>query len=456
MTGSTVSRHPDNVPDGGVSDGFVPARIMEIELTKPLPAVHYDGRFRRLWVLGRLHGEPVGTCIFQLDPKGLTSDEFAVLLWPEYREQVAERYAAAGLSAPSALTGDGLVADSGAWPFRQHRIAISAVAPFISVVICTRDRPRQLESCLSCLRRQEYPWFEVIVVDNAPSATVRAVVDAGLTGRVAKYVPEPRAGLSWARNAGIAAASGEIIAFLDDDEEPDRHWLLGLTYGFARAENVGCVSGLVLPARLDTHAQELFEQFGGHSKGRGFSSAVFSRHGPQSPLYPLPPFGVGANMAFRREALADIGGFDVALGAGTPALAGEDTLAMTLILLAGYHIAYEPAALMWHHHREDIGGLIRQLRGYGVGLTAFYVALMRHRPSVIPALLALAPTAIGYLRKGKNTPTSPQDLPVELKLQQRWWMLTGPVAYLRSARKQARIAASINGVEGLGVHDMRL
>jgi len=97
-----------------------------------------------------------------------------------------------------------------------------------------------------------------------------------------------------------------------------------------------------------------FEMAGGHSMGRGFSSAVFSRHGPQSPLYPLPPFGAGGNMAFRRDALARVGGFDVALGAGTPALAGEDTLALTLVLLAGYRIAYEPAALIRHDHYADM------------------------------------------------------------------------------------------------------
>ena len=78
---------------------------------------------------------------------------------------------------------------------------------------------------------------------------------------------------------------------------------------------VGCVTGIVLPARLDTEAQEIFEKLGGHSKGRAFETEVFSRRGPQSPLYPLPPFGAGANMAFRREVLTAIGGFDVALGA---------------------------------------------------------------------------------------------------------------------------------------------
>src|SRR5882757_7956317 len=91
----------------------------------------------------------------------------------------------------------------------------------------------------------------------------------------------------------------------------------------------GLPAAMIVPARLDTQVQEWFELYGGHSKGRGFSPAVFSRHGPQSPLFPLPPFGAGGNMAFRREALTRIGGFDVAMGAGTPARASEDTLALT-------------------------------------------------------------------------------------------------------------------------------
>ena len=423
---------------------FCPARLMDVELTEPLPALSYDGRNGQVWVLGRLHTEPLGICVLDLGREGLTPDQLGALLWPEFREQVTERFAAAGLPQPASLTGGGLEADSAAWPFLVERRAVLAAAPFISVVICTRDRPDQLKTCLRCLGGQEYPRFEVVVVDNAPATdAVRTLVDSGLDGLALRYVAEPRPGLSWARNAGIAAAGGDIIAWLDDDEEPDHHWLAGLARGFAHGHDVGCVTGKVLPARLDTQAQQLFEQLGGYCKGRGFSAAVFSRNGPQSPLYPLPPFGVGANMAFRREVLARIGGFDVALGAGTPALSGEDTLALTLVLLAGYRIAYEPAALMRHHHREDLDGLGRQLRGYAVGLAAYYVAMLRHRPSVLPALLWLIPTAVGYLRGSDPAPTPappPPGLPPGLKRRQRWWMLTGTVAYIRSVRRQSRVA----------------
>jgi O-antigen biosynthesis protein len=443
MTVPTDVAHPAAMHVPGASEEFSPVRMMDVELTEPLPTVSYDGH-RRIWVLGRLHTEPVGICIIDLGQEGLTPDQLGARLWQEFREPVTERFAAAGLPGPTLLSGNGLEADPATWPFLHRRLAVLGAAPFISVIICTRDRPDQLETCLSFLGRQEYPRFEVVVVDNVPTSdAVRTLVEAKQGGVPFRYVLEPRAGVMWARNTGIAAASGEIIAFLDDDEEPDSHWLAGLACGFAEGDDIGCVTGMVVPARLDTQAQELFEQLGGHCKGRGFSSDVFSRHGPQSPLYPLPPFGVGANMAFRREALARIGGFDVALGGGTPALAGGDTLALTLVLLAGYRIAYEPAALMRHHHRRDLDSLGRQLHGYGVGLTAYYAALLRHRPSVLPGLLRLVPSAAGYLKSAKVThATAQQDLLAGLKRRQLWWMLTGPVAYVRSVRLQARVAAS--------------
>jgi GT2 family glycosyltransferase len=431
------------------SSSFSPARVVEIELTEPLPTVSYDGWHKRIWVLGRLHTEPVGTCVISLDKEEISQGQLAVKLWRELSEAVTERFAAAGLTEPASLDPAGLESNPALWPSLCERAQVLADAPFISVVICTRDRPEELATCLRRLEHQDYPNFEVVVVDNAPTVdVVRALVEDRQGQVKYRYITEPRPGLSWARNAGVASAYGDIVAFLDDDDEADRHWLTGIACGFARSERIGCVTGLILPAELDTAAQELFEQRGGHNSGRGFSKAIFSRSGPQSPLYPLPPFGTGANMAFRREALASIGGFDVALGAGTPAGAGEDTLALTLTMLSGYEIAYEPAALMWHHHRKDIKSLSHQLHGYSVGLTAFYAALLRHRPSVLPALLKLLPSAARYLGSSKATGSAePSDAAAELKRRHVQGLLIGPLAYLRSMSMQARAASSASPAE---------
>jgi hypothetical protein len=186
----------------------------------------------------------------------------------------------------------------------------------------------------------------------------------------------------------------------------------------------------------------LFEWLGGHSKGRGFAPALFSRSGPQNPLYPLPPFGAGANLSFRREVLKSIGGLDVALGGGTPTRAGADTLALTLTLLEGYQIAYEPTALMWHHHRTDMKSLREQLEGYSTGLTAYYTALLWHRPSLLPELLKLVPTALKYLRRESSD--CAEAAPPQLSMLNRRHgrsMLLGPFSYGKSRRIQARASS---------------
>jgi glycosyltransferase involved in cell wall biosynthesis len=404
-------------------------KITEVELCRPLPAVGFDGKYQRLSVLARLHGEPVGTCTVDLEFGELSPDHFGEILWHELADVIRERFAAAGLPAPRAMGGGALDVDPDSWPFLQARSKALEAPPEISVVICTYNRPDRLQACLQHLRRQQYPAFEVIVVDNCPRTDAVREHVAALSDPRFRYVVEPRIGLSRARNRGVSVAAGDVVAFLDDDEEPDVFWLAALARGFARGSDVGCVTGLILPARLDTAAQVLFEELGGHSKERGFKPAVFSRRGPQSPLYPRPPFGAGGNMAFRREALLRIGGFDTALGAGTPAHGAEDTLALTLVMLAGHKIAYEPSAFVRHHHCRDFRSLARQLRGYTVGLTAYYTALICRRPWVLIGLVRLLPDAIRAVRSTAPAP-SPSVVP-QLTLVRRRGMLAGPGAYLR-------------------------
>jgi hypothetical protein len=216
------------------------------------------------------------------------------------------------------------------------------------------------------------------------------------------------------------------------------------------------VAGIMLPAELKTPAQVRFEQYGGHHKHRGFAPATFSPSTAslQSPLFPLPPFGTGGNMAFKREALEEIGGFDPALGAGTLSLGGEDSRAFTELLLLGGTVVYQPSAIAHHFHRESHAELRRQRFGYGVGLTAFYTSLLLSRPGCVGGLIRLSPS---FLRAAFG-PTSlrsghlPRDFPPDLQWANRQGLAAGPFRYLL-ARLVARYRDTRSGRTHRGWHD---
>jgi hypothetical protein len=167
----------------------------------------------------------------------------------------------------------------------------------------------------------------------------------------------------------------------------------------------------------------------------------------QSPLYPLPPFGTGANMTFRPGVIEGIGGFDAALGAGTPAMGSEDTLAFTRVLLGGGTIVYQPTALTWHYHRRDLDGLRRQMIGYGAGLTAAYTSLILSDPRVLVGLARLVPTALRDLTSDDSLRSAglEADFPRELMGANRRGMLTGPFRYLAGRRRNRRLRAGSGG-----------
>jgi len=433
---------PPMAPSGEV----LPATVLDLDLADPLPVVAGVGpdgrRVLQAWVLVRLFTEPIGTLLTDVPAPGLRPADLAAAIEAELGTALAPRL------ADLALTGmpiDGIT--PAAEPaFLARRRQVLADAPPITVVICTRERPGALARCLDSLLAQAYPDFRILVVDNAPvtGATAEVVRAAGRRGPV-EYLLEPKAGLSFARNAAVAAAPGEILAWIDDDEYADVNWLAEVARALADHPDADVVSGVIVPAELETQAQLWFEQFGGHSKGRGFKPDVFSPATAhiQSPLYPLPPFGTGANMTFRAGVIERIGGWDTALGAGTPAMGSEDTLAFTQVLVGGGTIVYQPTAVTHHYHRRDLDGLHKQMVGYGAGLTAAYTSLLLKRPGLLWPLLKLAPGALRDLT-GKDSlrvATLREDFPRELLTANRRGMLAGPRAYLkgrRAARAKAR------------------
>jgi GT2 family glycosyltransferase len=323
----------------------------------------------------------------------------------------------------------------------------------VSVVVATRDRPESLERCLTALLEVEYPNYEIVVVDNAPTsqATAELVQRRSRTDPRVRYVREDRPGLGWAHNAGLGQAAGEIIALTDDDVVVDRRWLAALARGFETTRDVGCVTGLVVPLELETPAQLWFEQYGGFNKGFKTRTYDLAKHRPDDRLYPYRAgmFGAGANMAFRRDALEAIGGFDRALGPGTLALGGEDLDVFYRTLTAGHRLVYTPAALVYHEHRSSYAELRWQIYTWGAGLAAFLTKALAARPSAMPGLALKIPYGLAFTlatRSRQAKPAVPRHVlqetsyPAELLLSELRGMLSGPWGYLRSRRSTAPLA----------------
>jgi glycosyltransferase involved in cell wall biosynthesis len=425
---------------------MLPASVHDIELSEPLAtigAVDADGRrAAQAWLLVRLFSEPIGTLLLDVPAEGLQPADLAAAIEAEFGAALAPRLGEVGLTRVP-LTGIATLVEPA---FLARRTEVLADAQPITVVICTRERPGALARALDSLLAQNYPDFRILVVDNAPAteATAEVVRSAARRGKV-EYLVEPKAGLSFARNTAVGAAPGEILAWLDDDEVADPNWLAEIARALADHPEADVISGVIVPAELETSAQLWFEQFGGHSKGRGFTPDVFSPATAhrQSPLYPLPPFGTGANMTFRPGIIERIGGFDTALGAGTPAMGSEDTLAFTQVLVGGGTIVYQPSAVTHHYHRRDIEGLHKQMVGYGAGLTAAYTSLLVKSPKLLWPLIKLAPGALRDLTGGDSLRVSglQDDFPRELLKANRRGMIAGPRAYFkgrRAARAKAR------------------
>ncbi|MFI1471368.1 glycosyltransferase family 2 protein [Streptomyces wuyuanensis] len=357
--------------------------------------------------------------------------------------------AAKAPGAPGTSETPGTLGTSGApeAPAAPGGEARRAGPPRTSVVVATRERPRRLARALDSLLAQDHPDFEIVVVDNAPlTGATRELIERKYSERV-RYVLEPVPGLAVAHNRGVAAADGTVLAFTDDDVVADPHWLTALTAPFAEDPRIGCVTGLILPARLTTPAQILLESHGGFAKGFAPRTYDPARPPADEPLFPFTAgrFGSGANMAFRARALRAAGGFDPATGTGTAARGGDDLYAFVRILTDGHRLRYTPDALVWHHHRETERDLRNQAFGYGAGLTAYLTALVARRPGLLPALLARLPRGLAHARTmtahrdgARSVPgehgTASHPWPRSLSRLERRGMLAGPLGYVRARR----------------------
>jgi GT2 family glycosyltransferase len=307
----------------------------------------------------------------------------------------------------------------------------------MSVVVTTCRQPISLSRCVRSILACDHDAFEVIVVENRPGSPVTRLTlaeDFRDDPRV-RYVEESTPGLASARNAGLAVARGELVAFTDDDVIVDRDWIRRSAEAFEREDDVACVTGLILPLELETASQRLLEQF--MSLGKGFVRRTYRLPEARAshPLLPYTPgiIGSGANTVLRADVAWQLGGFDTRLGTGTPAVGGEDLDLYIRLLQAGHAVAYEPGAIVWHAHPDGPANLRRQVYRYGVGLAATLTKQLVVGPERRALVLAV-PAGIRYMRD----PTSRKNAgktagyPRRLDWLERLGMVVGPAALAAS------------------------
>ncbi len=234
----------------------------------------------------------------------------------------------------------------------------------ISVVICTRNRAAALEKCIQSLLNNEDKKYELIVVDNAPdNDDTKKIVEQFPDVR---YVFEERKGLDIARNTGAKAASHNIIAYTDDDVQIPANWIANIKSCFANPLTMA-VTGLVIPAELNTEAQYIFEK--DWSFNKGYLPTVFNHRyflDAKDEGVPAWDVGAGANMAFRREAFNLAGLFDERLDVGAAGCSGDSEM-WYRILAEGWNCVYFPHLYVFHEHRKSLEDLRKQLFSYMKG-----------------------------------------------------------------------------------------
>jgi len=313
----------------------------------------------------------------------------------------------------------------------------------ISVVLCTYDRPAVLASAVRSVQALDYPDFEIVVVDTPPASELAAATLRSIDDPRIRLVEEPSRGVARARNTGLLAARHDVVAFTDDDVVVDPSWLQGIDDGFAAAPDVACVTGIVPGGEITTESQDYFDRR--VAWARSCQPEVFSLPSVlrSEPLFPfaLGTFGTGANFAVRRDVVVALGGFDEALGAGSPCGGCEDLDMFVRVLLAGHHLVYEPAALAWHRHRADLESLTEQMADYGLGLGALYAKLATNPRTLSMMARRLVP-ALRQLRSVTNPEM--QELQQSVSPHESLWrlerraVLDGPLAFARARRTGAR------------------
>lgn len=239
----------------------------------------------------------------------------------------------------------------------------------LSVVVCTRNRPEDLRACVASILTSPSRDFELLVIDQSDAASVAAANIAALYAEDSRlrYLPTASRGLSRARNEALAQARTGILAFTDDDCRVEPAWVDQVLAFFDARSDVAMAFGAVVAP------EEVMAK--GHVATFAPRDETFCRRFPS----PMEPWGIGANMAFRRETVARVGAFDPELGAGAQIPAGEELDFTIRVLGAGFAVATTPAFAVTHLGVREHAEARRLFLGYVEGAGAAYAKNVRLR-----------------------------------------------------------------------------
>ena len=296
-----------------------------------------------------------------------------------------------------------------------------------SVVIPTFDRAADLERCLAAVTAQDYPEFDVIVVDNTPSGddATRAVCRRWK----ARYVPEPRRGLCRARNRGALVSSADIIAYLDDDSVPEPGWLAAIAAEFADPM-VMAVGGRTVPIAVETDAERLFARMRGRAYNRE-TRLVVDRSTPDwFDICGFGGIGAGCNMAVRRAAFEVWPGFHERTDRGTAVYGGGEHHAFVSLVSRGFRASYTPYAVVRHPFPPTMEKLrSRYLRDLTAS-TAFFTMLIVEEPEHRRLTLRYLLNALRGTRRTWRGPSESRPRVVS-RVRIAFALGLGPLRYLQ-------------------------
>lgn len=428
-------------------------RIVDLDVTHRLPTVTLLSQETGLAFVIRRKDEPVGFFMRSLSPLSVVSSE-------QISDWIVQE---CGTRLLQSAIQESLTEEEST----KSRLRNAQKLPSVTIAICTKDRPDWVVRCVQSLLSLYLPngtlgdrlknksdgsgsnfepktdaieaTIEILVIDNAPSDAATQTRITAIPG--IRYVCEPKAGLDFARNRAIEEATGDLLAFVDDDIVVDPGWLMALYNSWIIHPDAGAWTGQVLPYELETEAQILFEKRGGFR--RGFEPIRFRSVLASNPLYPssIGICGTGCNMVFRRDLLIKLDGFDESLDTGKPLPGGGDHDIFYRVIRADYPLIYEPNCLVFHQHRRTYAQLQHQYWTWGLAIMAFLSKCYQQNPENRSQVQALIKWWFwDELRQVIASLLGKHPLPVKMLLAELWGGVQGLFGeYERSQARSAKI-----------------